>query len=110
MNADLDGYVTYLRRHGIVFDVVAGVLRCDDHDGHLVSDFSPRRSIKVAGWPEVIEHRAPDDGLAADHATEMVLRAVGHSGPWPRGRRVIVGSPAPWAACTISSARSFVAA
>lgn len=112
MNADLDAYVRYLRRHGVVFDVVGGVLRCDDHDGELIPDDSPRRAIRVEGWPEVLEHRAPGDGLAADHATEMVLRAVAHAGPWPRGRHVLdagCGTGVLAAAAALTGARSVTA-
>ncbi len=76
MNPDLARYLDWLRGHGIRFDVAKDLVRDDDHDGPLALGDEGMRPVELPGIAPFVEHRDPAAGLAADHATFSLARAL----------------------------------
>lgn len=76
MDADLARYLDWLRGTGVKFDVAKDLVRDEDHDGPLVEGDEELRPVELAGIAPFVEHRDPAAGLAADHATLSLARAL----------------------------------
>jgi SAM-dependent methyltransferase len=76
VNRDLASYLDWLRGHGIAFEVAGDLVRDEDHLGPLVDGDDGMRPVELPGIPPFVEHRDPEAGLAADHATFSLARAL----------------------------------
>lgn len=76
MNTDLAPYLDWLAGHGVAFEVAGALAREEDHDTALVEGDEEMRPIELPGIPPFVEHRGPEDGIAADHATLSLARAI----------------------------------
>lgn len=76
MDADLARYLDWLRGHGVKFDVAKDLVQEEDHDGPLVEGDEEMRPVELPGIAPFVEHRDPAAGLAADHATLSLARAL----------------------------------
>jgi hypothetical protein len=76
VNADLARYLDWLKRHGVKFEVGKALTRDEDHDGPLVEGDEEMRPVELPGIPPFVEHRDPEAGLAADHATLSLARVL----------------------------------
>ena len=75
MDALLCDYLDWLTEFGIEFKAGAAV-RDPDHDGPLIADDASTRTFRFPEIPDIVEYRDPAAGLAADHASESVARAL----------------------------------
>jgi SAM-dependent methyltransferase len=76
VNPDLSRYLDWLSGKGVRFDVAADLAREEDHDGALVEGEGDMRPVELLGIAPFVEHRDPEAGIAADHATFSVARAL----------------------------------
>ncbi len=76
MDPDLGRYLDWLRGHGVTFAVADDLVRDEDHDGPLVEGDEEMRPVELTGIAPFVEHRDPARGLAADHATLSLARAL----------------------------------
>lgn len=76
MSPDLAPYLDWLRSHGVAFEVAGDLVRDEDHVGPLVEGDEEMRPVELPGIPPFVEHRDPEAGLAADHATVSLARAL----------------------------------
>ena len=74
--SELLPYLDWLRSHGVAFEVAKDLVRDEDHDGPLVEGDEEMRPIELPGIAPFVEHRDPAQGLAADHATISLARAL----------------------------------
>ena len=84
MEPDLLAYLDWLRGHGIPFSVRDPLARDPDFAGELVSGEEKVRLLVLEDgegqMPPVVEHRSPEKGLTADHATQSVARELVRGG------------------------------
>ncbi len=76
MDRDLARYLDWLSGNGVRFDVASDLVRDEDHDGPLVEGDEEMRPIELPGIAPFVEHRDAATGLAADHATLSLARAL----------------------------------
>jgi SAM-dependent methyltransferase len=76
VSPDLARYLDWLRAHGVRFDVARDLVHEEDHDGPLVPGDEAMRPVELPGIPPFVEHRDPEGGLAADHATFSLAAAL----------------------------------
>lgn len=76
MEPDLGFYLEWLERNGVDFAVAGDLVREPDHDGPLVVGDEPTREFCFDGIHCFVEHRDPAAGIAADHASESVVRLM----------------------------------
>jgi SAM-dependent methyltransferase len=76
VNPDLARYLDWLKGHGVKFDVAQDLVQDEDHDGPLVEGDEEMRPVELPGIAPFVEHRDPEAGLAADHATLSLARAL----------------------------------
>jgi SAM-dependent methyltransferase len=69
-------YLDWLRARGVRFDVAGDLVREEDHDGPLVEGDEEMRPVELPSIAPFVEHRDPQAGLAADHATLSLARAI----------------------------------
>jgi len=112
VNAALQGYLDWLRGHGLSFAVADGLWQGADHDGPLIEDDAETRPIELPGLPPFVEHRDPAAGIAADHATMLVAEALLRGGVVTPGCRfwdVGCGTAVLAVAAGLAGARTIVA-
>jgi len=76
VEAELGRYLDWLRGHGVAFEIADGLAREPDHSGPLVEGAEELRPVELDGIPPFVEHRDPAAGIAADHATFSLARAI----------------------------------
>jgi len=76
VNPEFLRYVEWLRGHGVPFEIAGALVRDEDHDGPLVEGDEEMRPVEIPGIPPFVEHRDPQGGRAADHATLSLARAL----------------------------------
>jgi SAM-dependent methyltransferase len=76
VNPILARYLDWLKGHGVKFEVAADLVRDADHDGPLVEGDEEMRPVELPLIAPFVEHRDPEAGLAADHATFSLGRAL----------------------------------
>jgi len=84
---DLDRYLDWLTGHGVRFEVAPDLVREPDHDEPLVAGTEGMRPVELPDVPPFVEHRDPASGLAADHATFSLARAILPRARLPLGAR-----------------------
>ncbi len=76
IDPDLGRYLDWLRGHGVTFAVAEDLVRDEDHDGPLVEGDEEIRPVELPLIAPFVEHRDPARGLAADHATLSLGKAI----------------------------------
>ena len=76
MTDGLSPYLDWLRKHDVAFAVAGDIGQEPDHDEPLIVDDAEFRAIELEGLPPFVEHRDPGQGIAADHATLSLVRAL----------------------------------
>ncbi|MDH3591058.1 MAG: 50S ribosomal protein L11 methyltransferase [Planctomycetota bacterium] len=88
MDDPLGDYLRWLHAGGVAFEVSPDLWRDADHDGPLIPDAREVVPLEIEGLAPFVEHRRPDLGLAANHATFSLLRSVLHARLIPQSGRV----------------------
>ncbi len=88
MQDPLGDYLRWLDQHGVKFEVAPTLWQDEDQNGPRVSGSDPVVPIELEGLAPFVEHRDPERGLAADHATIMVARTLLRANLFPRAGRV----------------------
>ncbi len=76
MHVHLEAYLDWLAGRGVQFTVAQDLRREPDHEGVLVAGSDPVCAFTPPGVPSVTEYRDTAAGVAADHATYSVARAL----------------------------------
>jgi len=76
MDTDLARYLDWLRGKGVLFDVAKDLVRDEDHRGPLIVGDEGMRPVELPLIPPFVEHRDPESGIAADHATYSLARVI----------------------------------
>ncbi|MHC4548355.1 MAG: 50S ribosomal protein L11 methyltransferase [Planctomycetota bacterium] len=112
MNAELGRYLDWLKSHGVGFAVAEDLWHGGDHDAPLVEGEGATHAIELPGLPPFVEHRDPAAGVASDHATLDLARALlrgGHITPGCRFWDVGCGTGVLAVAAGLAGARTVVA-